>query len=78
MLRTCKADNNLYFNTAEPGWGLKHLGAQRQFGIEQHSVEADPQFRNAAKDDFRLAPDSPALKLGFQPIDISQVGPRNK
>ena len=76
MLRTCKADNNLYFNTAEPGWGQKHLDAQRPFGIEQHSVEADPQFRNPVQDDFHLPPDSPALKLGFQPIDISTIGPR--
>jgi hypothetical protein len=75
-LRTCKADHNLYFNTAEPGWGQKHLDAQRQFGIEQHSVEADPKFRNPAKDDFRLASDSPALKLGFQLIDISKAGSR--
>jgi len=75
-LRTCKADYNLYFNTAEPGWGQKHLDAQRQFGIEQHSVEADPRFRDPAKDDFGLPPDSPALELGFQPIDIATAGPR--
>jgi len=76
MLRTCKADYNLYFNTAEPGWGRKHLDAQRQFGIELHSIESNPKFRDPAKDDFAPAPDSPALKLGFQPIDISTVGPR--
>jgi len=76
MLRSCSADYNLYFNSAEPGWGEKHLAAQRRFGIEQHSMEADPQFRNPEKDDFGLAPNSPALQLGFQPIDISQVGPR--
>ena len=78
VLRACAADYNVYFNTVEPGWGRKHLDAQRRFGIEQHSVEADPRFRNPAKDDFRLAPDSPALKLGFQPIDISIVGPRDR
>ena len=76
MLRTCAADHNLYFNTTEPGWGRKHLDAQRRFGIEQHSLEADPQFINPAKDDFRLRPDSPAWKLGFEPIDLSAVGPR--
>ena len=78
VLRSCAADYNLYFNTAESGWGQRHLDAQRRFGIEQHSVEANPQFRNPREDDFRLAPDSPALKLGFQPIDISTVGPRQK
>lgn len=76
MLRTCVADNNVYFNTAEAGWGQKHLDTQRRFGIEQHSLEADPQFANPAKEDFRLSPDSPARKLGFEPIDLSKVGPR--
>jgi hypothetical protein len=78
VFRSCVADHNLYFNTAEPGWGQRHIEAQRAFGIEQHSVEADPKFANPAEDDFSLAPDSPALKLGFRPIDISTVGPRRK
>ena len=76
MLRACAADCNLYFNTAEAGWGRAHIDAQQRFGIEQHSVEADPRFRDPRKDDFQLAPDSPALKLGFQPIDLSNAGPR--
>ena len=68
--------NNI-FNTAEPGWGQKHLDAQRPFGIERHSIEADPRFRNPANDDFHLPPDSPAIALGFQPIDTSKAGPRS-
>ncbi|HOD84136.1 MAG: hypothetical protein BWX88_04997 [Planctomycetes bacterium ADurb.Bin126] len=75
-LRTCQADYNLYFNAAQPGWGRKHIDAQRAFGIEQHSIEADPKFRDAARDDFSLSDGSPALKLGFKPIDLSTVGPR--
>jgi hypothetical protein len=76
MLRTCQADYNLYFNTAQAGWGQQHLDAQRSWGIEQHSVAADPKFRDPERDDFGLAADSPALQLGFRPIDLSQVGPR--
>ncbi len=76
LLRTCDADYNLYFNTAEAGWGQQHIDTQRHFGIEQHSLDADPQFVNPAKDDFRLRPGSSALTLGFKPIDISKVGPR--
>ncbi len=76
LLRTCDADDNLYFNTAEAGWGQKHIDTQRRFGIEQHSLDADPQFVNPTKNDFRLHPGSPALKLGFKPIDNSKVGPR--
>jgi len=39
-------------------------------------VIADPLFVDPDKGDFTLKPDSPALKMGFQPIDVSKVGPR--
>lgn len=45
-------------------------------GRDHHSAVADPGFRNAAEDDFTLSEDSPALALGFQPLDMSAVGPR--
>ena len=43
-------------------------------GMEQEGLVANPQFVDAAGYDFRLQPDSPALRLGFQPIDTSHVG----
>ena len=45
-------------------------------GQDVNSVWADPLFVDAANHDYRLRPDSPALKLGFRPIDLSSVGPR--
>jgi len=56
------------------------LAGGSRFGIEQHSLEADPQFTDPAKDDFalRLSNGSPARKLGFEPIGISQAGPRTE
>lgn len=45
-------------------------------GHDIHSITANPRFRNIAKRDFRLPANSPALKLGFVPIDLSRVGPR--
>ena len=33
-------------------------------------------FVDPAHDDYRLRPESPALKFGFQPIDVTQIGPR--
>ena len=44
-------------------------------GNDQHSLVADPLFVNAAQDDYRLKPDSPAFKLGFQPIPVEKIGP---
>ncbi|TDE02779.1 right-handed parallel beta-helix repeat-containing protein [Jiangella asiatica] len=43
---------------------------------DQNSVTADPLFVDPDNHDYRLQPDSPALDLGFQPIDLSTVGPR--
>ena len=50
----------------------------QKMGFDTHSVFADPLFVDPQHDDYRLKPASPALKLGFQPIDTSQIGPRNR
>ena len=45
------------------------LDAWHARGLDVHSVIADPLFVDASKYDFRLRKDSPALKLGFKPIE---------
>jgi hypothetical protein len=50
----------------------------KEQGLDKESVIADPLFVAPEKGDFTLKPDSPALKLGFQPIDVSKVGPRSR
>jgi hypothetical protein len=47
----------------------------RALGQDAHSLLDDPEFVDAAKGDYRLRPDSPALKLGFQPIPFDKMGP---
>ncbi len=42
---------------------------------DQHSIIADPKFLAPEKDDYRLAPDSPAWALGFQRIPVEEMGP---
>jgi hypothetical protein len=77
LLRQCKADGNLYFCSAAPNWGEKHLREQRKHGIEEHSRVADPLFVAPAKGDFRLKKGSPALGLGFKPLKLEDAGPRS-
>jgi len=77
LLRRTKADYNLYYCTEDPAWGARHIAQQRKFGIELHSLSADPLFRDLAKPDFTFQPGSPALRLGIeQPVSLDQVGPR--
>ena len=47
----------------------------QKLGADTHSIVADPLFINPDKGDFRLKPDSPALKQGFEPIPIDKIGP---
>jgi parallel beta-helix repeat protein len=44
-------------------------------GADRDSVVADPLFADAGHDDYRLRPESPALKLGFKPLPLDQIGP---
>ena len=48
----------------------------RRLGFDLNSIVADPKCGNPKSGDFTLADDSPALGLGFRPIDLSDVGPR--
>ena len=50
------------------------LEKQQRDGVDRHSLAVDPLFVDPEKGDFRLKPDSPALKLGFVPLDMSKVG----
>jgi hypothetical protein len=68
--------NNVYFNAA--GEPVSFAGASleewQKKGQDANSVVADPKFVDPEKKDFRLAPDSPALKLGFKPFDYTKAG----
>jgi hypothetical protein len=73
-LRDGDTDCNLYFNTDDTEWGMRHLKAEQQHGSEKNSISVDPMFENAEQGDFRLKSGSPAIKLGFEPIDQSRIG----
>lgn len=47
-------------------------------GNDRDGAFADPLFVDASARDFRLKPDSPALKLGFKPFDFTRAGLRKQ
>lgn len=67
-------DRNLYFYTTDAAAARDFLEAKRKEGIDKESVAADPMFVDWKAGNFALKPGSPALKLGFVPIDQSQIG----
>lgn len=58
--------------------GVKTFAQWQEHGLDKNSVVADPLFVDPENDDYSLKPDSPALKLGFKPIDLSTVGLRGR
>jgi hypothetical protein len=58
----------IFFGMSFPDWQAR--------GHDAHSMSTDPLFINPSRYQFTLRPDSPALRGGFQPIDLTLVGPR--
>ena len=75
-------DRNVYWDARAGAKqeGMHFSGASfetwRLRAHDLHSLIADPLFIAPGKLDFRLRAPSPALKLGFQPIVLTGVGPR--
>ncbi len=61
----------LTVHEAEP---MDEWRSWQQEGWDQHSIVADPLFVDPEKGDYRLQNNSPALKIGFQPTPINQIG----
>ena len=81
--RTVSSKRNLYFDTTRTAPVMRKFGEEemtladfRAAGLEYGSLVADPLFENPEEHDFRLKEGSPALALGFRPIDVTDVGPR--
>jgi parallel beta-helix repeat protein len=70
-------DYNIYWRTdgtAPEFPGGLSLAEWQARGHDVHSQVVDPRFVAPDKDDFRLSEDSPAVTLGFRPIDIQTAG----
>jgi len=75
---TFDIDYNLYFNPEkkvdEVDFNGKTWNEWHEMGKDVHSVYADPLFEDVGTFNFRLKENSPAFKLGFEPIDMKMVG----
>lgn len=74
-----RSGNGSYDERAE--WVFHRMFDWEQWqalGHDCHSVVADPGFSDVHKFDFNLRVASPAMAIGFRPLDISGVGPRKK
>ncbi len=82
VTNTFDCDWNLYFNPtlkqAEVTLAGRTWKEWQQRGKDLHSRCTDPLFVAPEQGDFTLKPESPAFAIGFQPIDLSQTGPRMK
>ena len=77
-LAGCEIDRNVYFNgTVTSAADNEFLKELRKQGHDENSFYGDPLFEDWQRADFRLKPNSPALKLGIKPIDLSNVGLKN-
>ncbi len=74
----CKTEfrKNIYWDTSgkEPSFAGKTFAEWQATGRDRDSRIADPQFRDASREDFQLKPASPAFAMGFQPIEFDRVG----
>jgi hypothetical protein len=55
-------------------WGDFEDKAKPLVTFRDNLLDTDPHFVDAAHGDYRLRPDSPAFKLGFQPLPLEKIG----
>ena len=69
-------DYNIYYCAGKPEVSQAALDRMQREGVDAHSLAVDPLFVDPENGDFRFKPDSPALKMGIVPFDMSKVGLR--
>jgi hypothetical protein len=72
-LRDTESNRNLYWCTGDPEAGERFLDEAQSFGTDTDSLAVDPGFRDAARGNFELTPDAPALAIGFRPLPLKRM-----
>ncbi len=79
-----RMNGNLYFDARPEAlpetmrFSEATLADWRKRGHDVNSEIADPLFTNIKALNFRLTANSPAMRLGFRPLDLTTVGVRRK
>ncbi|MDF7801640.1 right-handed parallel beta-helix repeat-containing protein [Pontiellaceae bacterium B1224] len=73
-MKDVDSDDNIYFCKADKNIGKDLLKKLQRDGVDADSLAVDPMFVDPENGDFRFKPNSPALKLGIEPLDISEMG----
>ena len=71
-------DYNLYYHPTDAHWMDAHFARMRKLGLEQNSIFADPMFIDPENGNFGFKEGSPAIALGIEALDVSQMGLKNK
>jgi len=69
-------DDNMVWDTEDPGSAREAVKLAIEHGQGRRTLAEDPGFADPGSGDFRISGDSPALKIGFRPID--SWGPREQ
>ncbi len=72
-------DSNVYWDRRDTDIrfaGMSFEKWQQERGHDRNSIIADPMFADPSAGDFSMPNDSPAVNVGFKPINISRVGPQ--
>ncbi len=73
-LKDCQSNVNLYYCAQYPERASAYLARLQAKGTDAQSASADPMFVDLEHGDFRLRPESPAFKLGFKQIEVTEMG----
>ena len=76
LAKDADTDDNIYYSAVDPELAKQMLLKQQADGVDAHSQAVDPMFVDPENGDFQFKPDSPALKMGIVPIDLSKIGLR--
>jgi hypothetical protein len=75
-------DWNIYFDARPSARAMTFANSSlqkwRDQGNDKNSMLTDPLLVSPKGNDFQLRSNSPGLKLGFEPIDVSRIGIRSE